>query len=231
VAAGSLKNAASFATEVAVAPGGLVSVFGASLADGETAVDSSGTLPRELGGTTVMLGGRPLALSYASAGQINAQLPSDLNTDTQHQIYVQRGDAISVPSDVIVAPARPAIFSKDQTGRGQGVILKEDGSYAEPASPAAHGEVVRLFCAGLGKTDPPVPQGETAPGPNRTMNSVAVTIGGISAEVRSAGLSVSLPGVYEVLVVIPAEIERSDEVSVVISVGGQLSPTVTMAVR
>ena len=60
----------------AVAPGGLISIFGANLAS--SAAAASSPLPTLLGGTCVTLNNTPLSLLASSPTQINAQLPPTL---------------------------------------------------------------------------------------------------------------------------------------------------------
>jgi uncharacterized protein (TIGR03437 family) len=70
----------------------------------------------------VRLGDRSLPLLYASDNQINAQLPYDVAVNTDLQLTVRRGGALSVPVSVTVAMAQPAIFTVDQTSTGQGAV-------------------------------------------------------------------------------------------------------------
>ncbi len=234
LARAAVANGASFATQAPVAPGSWVSVFGARLADGRT-VASSTPLDRELGGTEVVLGGRPLPLLFASEGQLNAQIPYDLPVNTQHQLLVRRRTALSVPEVITVAAAQPAIFSKDQSGRGQGVIVHgQTQELAESGRPAAVGEVVVIYCAGLGAVNPPVDAGVPAPTSplSRTVRTVQVTIGGQPARVEFAGLTPGYAGLYQINAVVPDGTARGDAVPVRVTVAGQTSPLgVTMAVQ
>ena len=158
-----LLDAASFVKDAPVAPGGLITLFGEKLAD-RPQLAGTLPLPTDVEGTEVLLGGRRLPLWYTSEGQINAQVPYDLPVDTQHQIVVQRGDTLSVPEQFTVAAANPGIFSKNQQGFGQGVIMRADQrTLAEPGTPAERGETIVIYCAGLGAVDPPVEPGRPAP--------------------------------------------------------------------
>src|SRR5262249_11806905 len=106
---GAVLNAASFVEQAPVAPGSLITIFGSNLAD-STVNNSSLPLQTELAGTQLVLGGRALPLLYASDGQVNAQVPYDLVVNTNHQLLVRRGTALSVPEVITVAAAEPAIF-------------------------------------------------------------------------------------------------------------------------
>jgi hypothetical protein len=100
-----------------ISPGGLVSVYGLGLAD-TTGIGQSVPFPTNLNGTQVLMGGQLLPLRFVGADQVNAQVPFELTANTQQQLVVQRGSALSVPTDVVVALAQPAIYTLDASGSG-----------------------------------------------------------------------------------------------------------------
>jgi uncharacterized protein (TIGR03437 family) len=227
-------NAASGAG-VYISPGGLVSVYGSQLAD---SVGGGGTPPfsTQVNGTVVMMAGTALPLRYVSPGQVNAQVPFGLNFNTQQQLVVQRGATLSVPVDIVVAPAQPGIYTQDSSGTGAGVIVDSNQSYQEVTAqtPAKAGDVIIIYCNGLGAVIPPVPTGSPAPlaGPlSQTVNPVTVTIGGLTATVGFAGLTPGYPDLYQVNATVPAGLTPGTQVPVVLTTAGQLSPPVTMAVQ
>jgi uncharacterized protein (TIGR03437 family) len=228
---GAVVNGASFTAQAPVAPGTLISVFGAGLAGNDAA--GSAPLPTNLGGSQVLLGGQALPLVYTSDGQLNAQVPYDLSVNTSLQLQVQRGASLSLPQPITVAPAQPAVFSADQSGRGQGVIVNTRNVLVDSGAPAAVGDTVVMYCTGLGAVSPAVTAGSPAPSSplSRTVNPVTVTIGGLPATVSFAGLAPTFAGLYQINAVVPAGVASGGQVPVVISVAGQTSPTVTMAVR
>jgi len=63
------------------------------------------------------------------------------------------------------------------------------------------------------------------------VNEVGVTIGGQAAPVTFSGLTPGYAGLYQVNAVVPSGITTGDAVPVVLSVAGQTSPPVTIAVR
>jgi len=113
--------------------------------------------------------------------------------------------------------------------------MKSDGvTLAQPGTPASIGETVVIYCTGLGAVTPAVTEGSPAPlAPLAwTVNSVTVTIGGVAAPAPSFhGLTPGLAGLYQVNVAVPAGTATGDAVPVVLSVAGQTSPAVTIAVR
>jgi uncharacterized protein (TIGR03437 family) len=232
VTPGMVLNGASFVAQSPVSPGSLISVFGTQLSDGL----ALGNAPFQttLGGTQVVLGGKPTPLLYTSDNQINAQVPFDVPVNSVLQLLVQRGPALSVGDSLTVAPAQPAIFTQSQQGTGQGSILNGvTGILADPAAPVRAGDVVSIYCTGLGPVDPPVPSGGIAPVVplSQTRNAVTVTIGGIPATVNFAGLAPGFAAVYQVNAVVPQGVAAGSSVQVMLTVAGQVSPPVTIAVR
>jgi adhesin/invasin len=123
----------------------------------------------------------------------------------------------------------------NQQGTGQGSIVKSDGvTLAQAGTPASIGETVVIYCMGLGAVTPGVKEGSPAPTTpplSTTVNAVTVTIGGKTAQVAFSGLTPGYAGLYQLNVVVPAGIMTGDDVPVVVSVAGQDSQSVTMAVR
>jgi uncharacterized protein (TIGR03437 family) len=134
-----------------------------------------------------------------------------------------------------VASSAPGIFTLDQSGRGQGAILNEDGiTVNSPANPAPRGSIVSIFATGAGETDPASLDGVLPwgilPVPRLP---VMVRIGRAAAEILYAGAAPGLvSGVLQINVRVPWNIEPGDFVPVVLTVGRVTSlPAVTMAVR
>ena len=222
-------NAASFASTF-VAPGGFVAVFGQEMA-GATSQSNTLPLPSQVSGTQVLMAGRPLPLLYVAPGQINAQVPFNLAVNSTQQLVVMRGSSISVPQDVVVAAAQPAVYTQDQSGSGPGVIVDVNNALLTASNPAKAGDIVVIYCNGLGAVNPPVPEGVAATGLSSTVNPLTATIGGIPATVQFAGLTPGIPGLYQVNAVVPAGLPSGTQVPVVLTIAGQSSPPVTMAVR
>jgi uncharacterized protein (TIGR03437 family) len=229
---GGVVSAASYAANAPIPPGGMVSIFGSGLAQG---TDSSKKLPLEmqLSGTLATLGGKTMPLLFTSDGQVNAMVPFGLPVNTQHQMVVRRGDTYTVPEPVTVAAAGPAIFSKDMTGKGQGLIVSSSsGKYAEPGTATKTGDVLVIYCTGLGDVTPPVETGAATPvSPlSWAANGVKVTIGGVEAKVWFAGLVPNYAGFYQVNAEVPPGVAPGNQVPVVLTVAGQSSAPVTIAV-
>jgi uncharacterized protein (TIGR03437 family) len=184
-----------------------------------------------LGQTSVVMGSATIPLLSESANQVNAQVPFDVPINGQVQVAVQKGYLLSVPTTLQVATAQPGIFTKNQAGTGQGIItLGNSKTLAEPGTPAKPGDTVVIYCTGLGAVNPPVVAGTAAATASVTTNSVTLTIGGIRVMPLYAGVTAGFAGLYQVNAVVPPGVS-GDTVPVVLTVSGQTSPAVFMAIH
>ncbi len=233
VTAGGVVHAATLVGGMPLAPGSLITIYGSNLADG-TAGANGLPLPQQSEGVVVMMGNLVMPQLYTSPGQINVQVPFNVPLNSQFQLTLQKDALLSVPESLVMAPAQPGVFTLNQSGSGQGVVLKSDGvTLAQPGTPASAGETVVIYCTGLGAVSPPVATGAAAPAAplSQTVNPVTVQIGNQNAVVSFSGLTPGSAGLYQVNATIPPGIAPSNAVPLVISVSGQSSPPVTIAVR
>ena len=211
----------------------MITIYGQNLADSSGLAGSP--LPQQLNGAQVFMGNLPLPILFASAGQVNVQVPYGVPVNTTYQLTVQNGNTLSVPEALVVAAAQPGIFTVNQQGTGQGSIVKSDGvTLAQPGTPAFLGETVVIYCTGLGSVTPKVTEGQPAPLVpllSTTDNPVTVTIGGQLAPVSFSGLTPGSVGLYQINAMVPSGIATGDAVPVIVTVAGQTSPPVTIAVR
>lgn len=231
---GGIVNSATFARGGGLAPGGIVSVFGRNMAKGLNFATSV-PLPTTLGGATVSVGGVDAPLFFASDGQINAQLPFELlaSASARPQVVVKNAAAVSAPEAITITIAQPGIFTLNQAGSGQGAILNPQGRLVDGSAPAAAGDVVVVYCTGLGAVSPAVKSGQLAPSfpLSVIVTPLNVAVGGRPAEVLFAGLSPGFVGLYQVNVRIPAGVSPGTAVELVIQQGGATSNKPTLAIR
>ncbi len=226
-----IKDAASYTTGP-FSPGSMIVIFGNDLA-GSTAQAQAFPLPQTLGETTVYVGLQAIPLIYVSPGQINALLPYDIANSGTVDVFVQNRGVSTQPFTINLAPANPGVFTVDQSGLGQGTILNQDFSVNGPNNPAVRGSTVQIYCQGLGPVTNPVIAGDAAPPSplSNTVNPVTVAVGGIDAQVPFAGLAPGFAGLYQVNATVPADAPTGNGTSLMISVLGQASAPVAVAVK
>jgi uncharacterized protein (TIGR03437 family) len=239
VALGGVVSAASFLPGP-VAPGQIVSIFGAGLGPETPAsfrLDGSFVVAPELEGTRVLFDGVAAPVLATSAGQVNAIVPYGVGARQETRVQVEYQGRRTADTVIPVARSAPAIFTLSQTGSGQGAILNQDSTVNGPANPAARGSIIQIFATGGGETNPAGVDGRVTlprfgPLPVQVL-PVAVTIGGFAAEVLYAGAAPELvAGVLQVNARVPDQAAPGSAVPVVLTVGDNASPaTVTVALR
>ncbi len=122
----------------AVAPGEIVSIFGAGFQPDQT---------------QLLFDGKAATIFYTGANQINALAPAQFAAATTEVGVVVNGLKIA---DWIcpVAAAAPAIFTTG-TGTGQAAAINQDGSMNSASNPAARGFVISLYATGQGDGSTP----------------------------------------------------------------------------
>jgi len=233
---GGVVNGASFAAQAPLAPGTLVSVFGSKLSQ-STSSASTLPLPFDLGGASLVVAGVQAPLVFSSDGQVNAMIPYGIQVDAGQQVVLARGNTLSVAQGLTISAASPGVFTTDGNGKGQGhvYVAHTDGTQAlaDAAHPAAAGDVVVIYCTGLGEVTPAVSSGSPAPFDHLTFakNPVNVNIGGITTPAQFAGLTPGFAGLYQVNVAIPSGVAPGTAVTLSLSEAGQFSSPVTIAVK
>jgi uncharacterized protein (TIGR03437 family) len=233
---GGVMNAVSLSTLTPLGPGSLASILGSNLASG-VSNSIQPPLNAQLNGTQAIIAGRSMPLYSTADGQVNGLIPFDVPVNATHQLIIQRGNAYSVPVNVTIAAAGPAVFTQDMSGTGAASVVGTDADgnqyVVNDNSPASEGDTLVITCAGLGVVDPPVASGTAAPDSpaSATTNPVTATIGGQDAPVSFAGLTPGFVGIYQINTVVPSGMTPGDA-PLVVSVAGQSSqPGVTIAVQ
>jgi uncharacterized protein (TIGR03437 family) len=232
-----MVSAASFAPYAPVAPGGMVAVFGSKLAGAQQSAPSL-PLPIRLSGAEVSAASLSLPLLFAGElpafSQINGQLPYNLPVNVTTPVAVRAPGGLAF-GEIAVVPAQPSVFTVNQSGSGQGIIVHGDNLalIADAQSPVERGRVVVIYCEGLGATQPTAGAGQASPTDQlaRVIAPVTVDIGGIPAVVSFAGLTPGFAGLYQINVTVPESAQPGSTVPVVITASGNRSRPVTIAVR
>jgi uncharacterized protein (TIGR03437 family) len=203
--ADAVVNAATFTS--GIAPGGIMAIFGTGLSapGGVTAVDMDGVA------ATVL---------WASAFQINAQVPPGIAPGV-HTLRVRSAYGVAQQS-VNVAAVAPAIFLMGNSGMG--AVLNQDFSMNGPANPLPRGQVLVVYATGLGAV---ARQGQLSV----TTAPVTAVVNGQELPVEFAGLAPGYIGLYQVNVPIPAATPPGLGVSLTLKEGGQVSNTVAIALQ
>jgi uncharacterized protein (TIGR03437 family) len=101
-----------------------------------------------------------------------------------------------------------------------------------PANPARAGDVLVIYCSGLGAVDGSVGAGTLSPSspPAAVRDAVRVTIGGLEAPVSFAGLTPGFAGLYQINATVPSGVPTG-ETRIVIGVSNQTSPASLLPIQ
>jgi uncharacterized protein (TIGR03437 family) len=229
----SIVNAAAGGQAVAgiVAAGSYVAIYGTNLAGEGLPSASTLPLPTTLNGTQLLFGGVPMPMLYASSTQVNALVPEGLVANTQYSLVVTNGGLQSSAMPVTAVGFQPGIYTVDGSGSGDGVITDAiSGSLLGRTNPAHLGDLISIYCTGLGAVRGA--NGESAPSDGNaalsntlytTTATVTATIEGVNAPVLFAGLAPTFAGLYQLNVQVPSGIITGSNVPLVIQVTDQAS--------
>ena len=225
-------SAGSYGGLTSIAPATWIEIYGQNLAT--TTADWTGgfqgnNAPTSVGGTTVTVGGESLFIDYASPGQVNGQVPSDVASGPQ-PVIVTTAAGSSAPFTINVNATEPgllapAAFNIDKVQYA--VALFSDGFYDLPpglvsevaSRRAVPGDTILLFGIGFGPVSDNTPAGVIDQGTNMLNASVDISIGGATAQVKYAGLTPQVVGLYQFNVVVP-NIPANDKTALTFTLDG-----------
>jgi len=198
-------NSGGTAVTGQVAPGELISLYGANLASLLPVVAdlSSGQAPTKLGVVEVLFDGTPAPLLYTQGDQVNAIVPFTVNLSATH-IVVSNGRVQSNEAALGVEIAAPEAFKTNT--KLWAAALNEDGTVNSAANHAKLGSIVSVFGTGFGSLYPPPKDGQILTGTLPTLAAlVQVLYQGLPLEVTYAGPAPTLvAGVTQVNFRLPA---------------------------
>jgi uncharacterized protein (TIGR03437 family) len=232
-----VTNAASFNTG-SLSAGEIITIFGTGLGPtvGATGAASNGLFPTTLGGVQVLVGGYLAPMIYASATQVSAVVPYEINRPVFLQTVNVQVKYLSQTSNGVLltqAAAAPGIFTANSSGSGPGAILNSNLSVNAPSNPAHIGDTVVLYVTGEGQTQPAGVSGQVTPISTsfiRPVQAPTVTINGLPAQVSFYAEAPSLiAGLLQINVVIPQG-AGTGNLPVIVSFGGINSQTTATGV-
>jgi uncharacterized protein (TIGR03437 family) len=216
---GGVSNGASY--KEAFAPGMILSAFGSGLAP-STQSASNVPLPLSLAGVSATVNGVAAPLYFVSPGQINLQVPYETGAGTAVLGVNNNGQVASYSFPV--SAAAPGVF-----------VDWNNSEALVPFSTGKPGDTLLAFITGEGMVAPALATGASPflytplsllPQP---LLPVAVTVGGMPAQIEFAGIPPALAGVTQINFVIPDNAPLGVQ-PVVVTVGGVASPAASVTV-
>jgi uncharacterized protein (TIGR03437 family) len=197
---GGVVNAASLTPDIA--PGGIISIFGAGLA-----------------GSSVTVNGEPASILAALPFQINAQIPSDIPSGTA--ILAVTSATGTASAQVAINPVAPEIFTLSPI---EAAITNQDNTLNSPSNPALRGTSIVIYGTGFGPTG-------SSGRLNPVATPLSVIVGGSQLIPAFAGLTPGAIGLYQVNVALPPAIPPGLALPLYLKQGSAASIPVTVAVQ
>src|SRR4029077_17032467 len=198
------------------------SVFGSQMSPVNMAT-SEIPLPRALGESCLTINGVPMPMLFVSSGQINGQLP--FNVDGSATMTLRTPGGISDNFYFSIQPAAPSIFRSGAAGPMTNlatIIRADNNELVTPSNPLHPGDQIVIYATGLGRTSPPVDTGLPAPSDPLPIALIVpdVTLGGVPMKISYAGLAPGEVGVYQINATVPPKPPQGMEIPLVVNQGG-----------
>jgi uncharacterized protein (TIGR03437 family) len=234
VVAACVLNAASFLAGNttsfplgSVAPGEIVSLFGAGLGPTPAVLSphvTNNIVDTLLGGAQVFFDGIPAPLLYVGPTQINLVVPYGIKGPLT-QMTVSRGSGSAGPVAMPVVAAVPSIFTYDGSGTGSAAVINQDGTINTVANPAPRGSVITFYATGAGLMTQNIDGAVTRTDLDASLLPMpqlkaVVTIRGENAQLLYAGAAPGyVAGLLQVDVFVPTGIDFGSHVPLVLQLG------------
>jgi uncharacterized protein (TIGR03437 family) len=226
---------------VPLAPESIVATFGAGLANA-TEVATSTPLPTTLAGASVRVtdstgAGRTASLFFASASQINFQMPPGTAAGNATVAVILDG-LTQASGSVAIVPVSPGLFSANSSGKdvAGAVILRVSGGVQTY-------EPVAMFDQAQNRAVPkPIDLGPetdqvflilfgTGIRRRTSLTNVSLKIGNVDVTPQFAGAQPDYVGLDQVNCLLPRSLKGQGEVTINLSVDGRAANVVTIAVQ
>ena len=207
-----------------VSPGALATIYGSNFSYNTA---SSSNFPTYLGGVTVTINGIAAPLLYVSSGQINIQIPYEVEPGPATATVLANGSQ-SNDFSFDVYSAAPGIFeSADQDS----ITQNSDGSVNTRNNPAAPGSIVVIYLTGIGPLDNPIATGQISPSSplSRADLSYSATVGGQPAQIDFLGLTPGFLGLAQCNLVVPNLADGDYPLTITIGNNASNSPYLAIA--
>jgi uncharacterized protein (TIGR03437 family) len=248
ISSGGIAGAGGSVPPVAqISPGGLASIYGSNFAPAGTSRQVyggdlvNGSLPTQLAGVCVQVGGLPAFITYVGPGQINIQVPAvPVDSTVDIQVTTNCGTANaqqSASQKVATKAATPELLYWLNNADGHNPVCAVDAiTLADIGAtglisgvtftPAKPGEILTIYGTSFGPTNPSVAPGTLPPGAASTTNNPVVTVGTVTLNssdvVLYAGVSPCCAGLYQLNIKVPALVDG--DYPVTLSLGSFTTP-------
>ena len=232
IAPAGVETAAGPSPDGSVASGSLIAIYGQSLAP-SLQIGPPNPLRQTLNDVTVTVNNQLLPLMFVSPGQINAQVPWELQSGTYPLLIHNLGQP-DISGQITVSRDAPAIFTQANSQNLPLVLaLHQDGTVVNFDHPAIQGEQISIYGTGFGPFNQSLPDGFPA-GSSPSLNvvdSVSLTAGSIQLQPDSAIAAPGLVGMTIIKATLTNALPTATTVNLTITVNGKISSPVSLPLQ
>jgi uncharacterized protein (TIGR03437 family) len=202
-----------------IGPNLYVNINGTNLSSTTDVWDSyitNNTLPTQLDGVTVTIGGELAYVQYVSPTRIQVLTPPDLGLGTV-SVQVTNSSGTSGAASVTSQQFAPGFFewlnSQPVATHINFTDAMKNGTYAGLTTvPAAPGEYIILWGSGFGPTSPAVPKGTVVPSTATyfVTSNPTLTLNGQNMPYSATALAPGFVGLYQVVAQVPVGMPNGD---------------------
>jgi uncharacterized protein (TIGR03437 family) len=218
-----------FAPNYAIAQGSIFIIVGSNLAGASTGLQNTYPLPTNLAGVNITVTvndtiTHPI-LYYVTPTQIGAILPSLTPVGSGTIAVTNNGQTGTAPIQVVQSAF--GIYTLNGAGTGPAAAFDAAANPLSPANPANPGGTITLWGSGVGPATGDETKLQTPA--NLTNIPIEVDVGGLVATVAYHGRSI-YPGLDQINLVIPPNVQPGCWVSVVVRSGTSIGNFATIPV-
>jgi len=230
ITSGGVVNGASFSAPLV--RGSLATVFGSNLASSTASNPGVTPLPLTLGGAQVTVAGVAAPLVYASAAQINFQVPFEAPISGTVPVVVTVNGTPSTTQMAPMAEYAPGVFTYTAgTAIAPIIVHESDNTLVTASKPAVANELLVIYATGVGTFDhPPATGAASAGSPLATAINPTVSVGGAPANVSFTGLTPGDVGLVQINIQLPATLPPGASLPVLVKFGSASSQSVNLNV-
>jgi uncharacterized protein (TIGR03437 family) len=227
--------------QTVVAPNSWAVAFGSQMAftTVTATLSSAGQWPTTLANTSVQVDGQPAELYYVSPTQINFLVP-DVTDFGSVSVVITTAAGATLTSTLNLQNTAAGVFTSNSSGSGPGAILNGVTNAGPPflvVTPQNGGSDLRtrlaVYCTGLRYAG--------NPSQNASMTNVAANVTALGMDTAgnqynfaveyAGGSDPAFPGLDQVNIVLPAQLDGAGVVSLTITAEANTSNTVTFQVN
>lgn len=214
----------------ALASGTVAEVYGSGLASGTVLAQLP--LPLDINHTSVLIGGKKPPLFFVSNGQLDIEVPPELQPGRQYNLIVSANGTLTLPDTVILNVVQPGVGSYADGSVSRTLAQHTNGTLVSTSNPAKPGEVLVVYVLGMGATNPAVTSGQQAPSSPlaRVATAPTLTVNGEMAAIAFAGLTPGSIGLYQINFTVPNDTSSGDQ-DLVLTQNGVASNTTKLRVK